>query len=524
MASMQTSEPVDADPIPDKATARRLKKREQDRKAQRVARERKNNRIAHLEALVDQLSQDNADSEVPMLMDRLSRVTKEKEALVDILRSLETSIRRHIDHVADDKNPRPSQPALPPPSMPGETSRDQDSPQSGSASSPGGHPTEPPPASRPPGSLSWDAGLHQLPAETTGMTPAPVPWDQHPGPPAFELPFDSFSYVGEMPPHGPPHLSHSESSPNSSSVDDDVIVPLPPTADCPCLLGSRHAPGHHGHQSPGVNTWRAANEALGKAPTPLTPETAAAEDASSHDTPIRVILEGWDSAEAAGIMTESWRKLRQVDEVCFKDCGDIERLAILKTMHLLMTYHGDPTPDRLSGLPRWFWMRPSQALAHSYAIDYFVWPGVRERFVFSQHRYCTNLFWTLFRDNFRVTWNYGFRDCYMQDRVTGKFCLSPLFDQRLGDIRAWTMAADFFTHFPELCQDIPRCAGLPIPVGSARKDAEAVREEAQRWAVARASRAPMGTAQTPAAARLMDEQTDQASPYTVSSPYYFPPR
>jgi hypothetical protein len=357
MATMQPSDrdPVDADAPPDKATARRLKKREQDRKAQRVARERKNNRIAHLEALVEQLSQDNADSEVPMLMDRLSRVTKEKEALVDILRSLETSIRRHIDHVADDKSLLPPSQQPPPPSLPHDTSRDHDSPGSRSVSSAGGRATEvPSTTSRPSAPIAWDTGL---PAEAAGMTPAPAPWDHHPGPSAFELPFDSFSYVGEMPSHDPPHLSHSESSPNSSSVDDDVIIPLPPTPDCPCLLGSRHALGSHSHHGPGINTWRAANEALGKAPTPLTPDTAAAEDATSHDTPVRVILEGWDSAEAAGLMTESWRKLRQVDEVCFKDCGDVERLAILKTMHLLMTYHGDPTPDRLSGLPRWFWMR-----------------------------------------------------------------------------------------------------------------------------------------------------------------------
>lgn len=121
-----------------------------------------------------------------------------------------------------------------------------------------------------------------------------------------------------------------------------------------------------------------------------------------------------------------------------------------------------------------------------------------------------------------MTWNYGFRDCYMQDRITGKFCLSPLFDQRLGDIRAWTMAADFFTQFPELCQDIPRCAGLPIPVGSAKKDAEAVMEEAERWAVARASRAPIGAA---AQSGALDEQTNHASPFAAaSSPFYYASR
>ncbi|PNH43926.1 hypothetical protein VD0004_g3666 [Verticillium dahliae] len=463
----------------DKATARRQKKREQDRKAQRVARERKNNRIAHLEALVDRLSQDNADSEVPVLMDRLATVTKQSHSLLEVLRSLESTIHRHIEQ-ATVTSPK----VLPAPS---ETGMDvETSSSNGSAKGHAPHrASEPGPPSVPTPGAPWASSPendHQL-GDDMSAPPGSNPWDSFAGP-YYDVPFDDVSQ------YRPPIPELVPSEPDTASTTADVIVPLPPTTDCPCLIGSHQPLGTR--RPPGFNTWRAANEALGKASTPLRPEDAVREDSTSHDTPIRAVLEGWDSVEAAGLMTDSWRKLRLVDEICFIKCGKIERVAILRMMHLMMTYHGDPTPGRLSSLPRWFWMRPSQALAHSYAIDYFVWPGVRERFVFSQHRYCTNLFWQLFQSNFKVTWQYGFRDCYMRDRLTGKFSLSPMFEQTISNIRAWTMDTDFFTHFPELCQDIPRVEGLPIAVGSARKDAQQVWEETQHHAVVRAARPFVG--------------------------------
>ncbi|KAM0335211.1 hypothetical protein ACHAQA_000253 [Verticillium albo-atrum] len=505
MTSKPARTPVDgvdggAEPV-DKATARRQKKREQDRKAQRVARERKNNRIAHLEALVERLSKDNADSEVPILMDRLATVTKQSQSLVDVLRSLESTIHRHIEQATNSR-------ALPAPSEMG--GGDGDSSSTSSKDHISVHASGHAPSVLPSSIAPWvpcpDADHQHMDGSATAT--GSNPWDSFAGP-FFELPFDNVSqYAPTL-----PDLAPSDHSP--TSPEDDVIVPSPQDIDCPCLVGSRQPPGTV--RTPAFNTWRAANEALGKASTPLGPDDASREDATSHDTPIRAVLDGWDSAEAAGLMTPSWRKLRIVDEICFAGCGDIERLAMLRMMHLMMTYHGDPTPDRLSSLPRWFWMRPSQALAHSYAIDYFVWPGVRERFVFSQHRYCTNLFWQLFQTSFKVNWQYGFRDCYMQDRSSGKFSISPLFEQTIGDIRAWTMDTDFLTQFPELCQDIPRVEGLPIAVGSARKDAQQLYEEAQHHAVARAARPFVGPMLV---AKRSSDQVDGAGLYTgAPSPF-----
>ncbi|KAI1045017.1 hypothetical protein LB505_013352 [Fusarium chuoi] len=55
------------------AEARRLKKRELDRKAQRLARERTKSRIAQLESMVDNLRQDDSNAQIATLMDQLGK-------------------------------------------------------------------------------------------------------------------------------------------------------------------------------------------------------------------------------------------------------------------------------------------------------------------------------------------------------------------------------------------------------------------------------------------------------------------
>ncbi|KAG7000032.1 hypothetical protein FocnCong_v012265 [Fusarium oxysporum f. sp. conglutinans] len=78
------------------AEARRLKKRELDRKAQRLARERTKSRIAQLESMVDNLRQDDSNAQIATLMDQLGKVTKERDNLLQVLDSLGSTIRRHL--------------------------------------------------------------------------------------------------------------------------------------------------------------------------------------------------------------------------------------------------------------------------------------------------------------------------------------------------------------------------------------------------------------------------------------------
>ena len=113
-------------------------------------------------------------------------------------------------------------------------------------------------------------------------------------------------------------------------------------------------------------------------------------------------------------------------------------------------------------------LRPSQTLAHSYAIDFFAWPGVRERFVFAQHRYCSNSFWHLFCRSFHLLWPYEFRDTYTYNTITQEYKISSGFEERMQDINTWTMSRDIFERWPEFYSDFPAWGHMPMTIDSPR--------------------------------------------------------
>lgn len=88
-------------------------------------------------------------------------------------------------------------------------------------------------------------------------------------------------------------------------------------------------------------------------------------------------------------------------------------------------------------------------------------PGLRERFVFSQHQYCSNSFWKYFTENLFIVWPYEFRDCYKRNFETGKLSISTEFKTRIADLSSWTMCPDFFQRFPDLYTDIPANRSIP---------------------------------------------------------------
>ncbi|KAG7103700.1 hypothetical protein HYQ44_017788 [Verticillium longisporum] len=352
-----------------KVSAQRLKKRELDRKAQRVARERTRSRIAHLEELVGHLSQDNTNAEVSHLMERLLRRTQERDKLFGVLASLSTTIRHHIDTMT---------------------------------------------ASQADESSSVVVAAMQAPSNRS-------------------------------------ERDLNERVFNVSPVDRQAQAQAQVRAHDHSSLTT--SPEHHERD---CNRWREAADGRGESVEVLRAEDVEGEDRVSQDTLVRAIVEGWDSIERAGLMTNSWRKLRVLDDIFFFDCGAVERLAVLRMMHLLICYHSDPSPERLATLPRWYHKRPSQqAVPHPYAVDFLVWPGIRDRFVFSQHRYCMNEFWNLFRLNLKLVWQLGFNACFIQNTTTGRFGLAPLFEERIRNIKAWTMNADILNQYPELADDIP---------------------------------------------------------------------
>ncbi|KAM0271862.1 hypothetical protein ACHAQH_008962 [Verticillium albo-atrum] len=436
-------------------TARRLKKRELDRKAQRMARNRTKSRIAHLEELVDRLSHNDTNAEVLRLTERLFQKTQEHDKLTGVLASLGTTIQHHMDALSTQQakgspgSVVTAMQALADHESPVDVKPFQQTPNQGALTISHGrldeHHTSDLNIPPPPNSFDWKFDAPGKP-HGAGSTSSMPPYIRE-----AVIGLDELS-------QNPSTILRSDSkfSSESNNSGDGYIIPPPPQ---PCECDTIAEQGPHGNAE--RNTWRESNYALGR-PVKLTQLAMEAEDRASQDTPVRAVVEGWHSVERAGMMTASWRKLRVVDDLCVSKCDPVERLAILKMMHILISCHGDPAPERMATLPRWFRPRPSQsAIPHSYAIDFLVWPGIRERFVFSQHRYCANLFWQLFQSNLTILWQFGFNDCFVQNSATSRFQLAPLFEERIRDIRSWTMNVDFLNKYPELCEDIPMQGGIP---------------------------------------------------------------
>ncbi|KAK7415769.1 hypothetical protein QQX98_005682 [Neonectria punicea] len=422
---MAPTPPTDKDVL----ETRQARKRELDRRAQRAARERNRNRIAFLEATIDAMKQQESGRGVAHLTDQLMDVTRQRDQLAETLASVKETIElRHPSglRVADASKDKPSH---------------EDSTVL--------HPVEHHLA------LGTDLNSTELYSPPVDSTVSEI-WGAQ-SPPDYPSGPQHVSAVAIAPPSTIPEDINFNSIFQSClpfSISDGPIIPVPDIAcDCSATCPSVNdaAPS---------SIWRTANEVLGQKEM-LCRNTLQLEDEFVEDTPIRVILEGWDAVENGVGLPPLWNRLRRIDELQFRDCGDAERLAILRTMHRMLRHRAESTDEQFAKLPPWLLSRPSQSLPHSSAIDFFVWPGVRERFVFSQHQYCSNSFWKIFVECFKIPWPFEFRDCYKRNTRTGKYSISPEFMDCIWDINSWTMTTDFFGTFPEMYSDIPSFLEVP---------------------------------------------------------------
>ncbi|KPM38718.1 hypothetical protein AK830_g7848 [Neonectria ditissima] len=423
---MAPTPPTDKDLV----ETRQARKRELDRRAQRAARERNRNRIAFLEATIDAMKQQESGRRVAHLTDQLMDITRQRDQLAETLASVKETI--DVRHPAG-------------PRLTDAASKTQPSHQSPRPQ----HPVEHDMA------LGADLAATELysPVDNSvneiwgAQSPPDYPSAQH------------VSTVATAPPTAIPEDINFSSLFQSClpfSISDGPIIPVPDIAcdcstACPTLNSANPVPS---------SIWRTANEVLGQKEM-LCRNALQLEDELFEDTPIRVVLEGWDAVENSVGLPPLWNRLRRIDELQFRDCGDTERLAILSTMHRMLRHRADSTDEQWAKLPPWLLSRPSQSLPHSSAIDFFVWPGVRERFVFSQHQYCSNSFWKIFVNCFKISWPFEFRDCYKRNTRTGNYSISPEFMDCIWDINSWTMTADFFGTFPEMYSDIPSFLEVP---------------------------------------------------------------
>jgi hypothetical protein len=309
----------------DSVDSRRLKKRELDRRCQRMARERTKQRIAYLEELVDNFRKQDASGQVANLMKQLADVQRERDELAKTLKTIANSLRSHEVLNTDASK-----------SVDGE-GKDE---------------------------VSADEVL-------VGTTALPRPGNSIPINNTRLLPVDDTlteAAIDDSPEERPLMLDDNfrqepATSPEEVNVDvtnlasPEVLDPDPvyPKAEESCDCCPKNTPP--GYRPP-LNIWRYACEALSTRER-LPTEIMRIEDVYAEDIPVRAILEGWDSVTAfyGGSLPPLWQKLRLVDEIVFDGMEIKERLACMHVMHLLYSYHSEPTTERRKKLPSWYLKR-----------------------------------------------------------------------------------------------------------------------------------------------------------------------
>lgn len=304
------------------AGARRAKKREVDRRAQRASRERTRNRIAYLEAALQAVTRQDSSSFVACLMEQLADMTRQRDDLSRTLSSIESTVHAHR--------------------------KAEEAATTVTTTNPGGHDHD---HDQWPGSRDNMADMSLMSADEMAMdllTPGGI----------IDLPSTITQDAG-----GTTGLDAADflDPPTLAAVDgglDHVTLVIVPEPDklCDCLGSTARPDRSSTSASSSPSIWRSANEALSE-PGLLSSHILQYEDDSSEDVPIRVILEGWDAVERSQTLPPLWKKLRRTDELQFSGCGRPERLAILRLMHRLLRYQAEPTADQYAKLPPWYLSR-----------------------------------------------------------------------------------------------------------------------------------------------------------------------
>lgn len=316
-------------PTPDSKALnpRILRKREADRKCQRLIRERTKSRIADLEATVKEYERKDA-SGLSNLIKQLADARQERDALLKKVQNIEHILSDGRMALLDKETSKDGSPDI-------NTSRglDQSPPNSFDADGPDSRHN------------SFDDGVpldippYERERETTRYIREPVHLTATP---RFEI-----SRV----PGSLKSNTQDSSLVNVHTAADSNINPNPARSEhvCDCLEALQVR-----NQKTPFNIWRYANDVLSSRFQWPTDYNRTIPDDFIHDIPVRVVLEGWDAVERRGPVHPSWQILKYIDQAIFWRCEPRERLAVLYTMHALFQSHSDPAT---SNVPSFFQKR-----------------------------------------------------------------------------------------------------------------------------------------------------------------------
>ncbi|ETN45779.1 uncharacterized protein HMPREF1541_09612 [Cyphellophora europaea CBS 101466] len=175
------------------------------------------------------------------------------------------------------------------------------------------------------------------------------------------------------------------------------------------------------------------------------------------DIAIRAVFEGWSSVSEKYPLDKGWQWLKEVDErIYFHRCEPF-RLMHLRNCRLVFLRQMFRNSEWGSRVPSFFAPRPAEEnMEHDPLIEYFPWPGLRERMVFSPTTFATDKFMNNLRCEIEFTWSDNPHELYDWDPMTEKYSYSNMYYDRIVDLRCYPGTVDFFESFPELKRDIPQ--------------------------------------------------------------------
>lgn len=303
----------------DDGTTRRLKKREHDRRAQRALRERTKNRIAHLEAQVEMLSQQDTDASKSILLQKLAETTKERDGLTELLTQISAMVEKYS---GTEKTAKVD---------------DEDLPKT----------------------LPDAGGL--IEQHQTSRSKAPARGDETPrlsstlcakGTENHPTWCDDASLTNfNLREDSSPEMLLDSIVPSSTSIAQLDVVVCPTEGACECTPSTSSC----GDGTSQLNIWRMANMLLGSQAN-LPKALLHYEDMMSEDVAVRAILESWDAVDAFVQLSPLWSKLRTIDQLQFCQLPKPERLAIMMTMHRLLRSQAEASDGDDANLPAY--LRP----------------------------------------------------------------------------------------------------------------------------------------------------------------------
>lgn len=420
----------------DRASDRRLKKRESDRKCQRVSRQRKNTRIAYLEGLVDQLKEADTSGQLDSLLQRISHLQKERDAFQGKLAAIEAILtpgQTDAHREAEAEAGLEVKGSMTPNVVGTENAKVEAAT------------TFNPPSGREAMHFLPDLGVSMI----SGFEKEYFLSSTNPLQPKE---FDSQTHQNDIP------KTWSENSamdiPRASFQRPYLGMPYPTESTRSTSLSSSRGCGcgqAKAMRMLDLNHWHHGNVTLGSWMEWPSPATVSDDgDPYYEDTAVRAIIEGWDAVDARGNVHPMWPILRVMDESLFKYAdGPMNRLGIVFGVSRLLLAHIEHSPAIYSTIPP-FALESHGQDYYAYASNFVCWPGIRRALMTHEHKYCSNRFWRMFINSMRIQWPFEVRDCYLYNAAAASYSISPTFLATMNNINALGVARDFFEYYPEL--------------------------------------------------------------------------